>query len=1018
MLLTTAGAWATEYHGQVFTEGVPVPGATVTVTQNGQQFSTVTDDQGVYEFPDLKDGLWKVEIRMRGFVTLKSQVTVAPNRPQGRFELALLGLQQMLSQTTVTTPQAPPNPQLATRAKQKSKSPETTTAMPPPAEESNEQAQDGLLVNGSDNNAATSKYSLSPAFGNRRPGTRGLYTGGFAGAVRNSAFDARPYSLTGFAVPKAAYSQIIAGVTLGGPLMIPHLFYHGPTFFVGYQWTRDSAGTTDPALVPDAAERSGDLAGLTNALGQPLTIYNPATGQPFTGPVPVSPQAQALLNLYPLPNIPGNTRYNYETEVLSHTHKDALQSRLDKQLGRRDQLYGGFGFESSRADAANVFNFVDTTDTLGLDAHLNWSHQYNHNIFAVLGYHFTRERTLLRPEFENSENISADAGITGNDQNPQDWGPPYLNFSSGIASLNDANSEFNRDRTDAFSLKLETMKRKHTFTYGGDYREQEFNEFTESDPRGTWWFTGAATAAPGSPAVSPGAVTTSGSDLADFLLGIPDTSSVAFGNPEKYFRQPAYDAFFVDDFRIQPTLTINAGLRWEYGAPMTELYGRMVNLDVTPGFTAAAPVLASHPTGPATGAKYPASLVRPDRHGFEPRVGISWRPIPASTVVVRGGYGIYDDTSIYLSSAQMMAQQAPLSKSVQVANSTTCPLTLANAFVNCAGITADTYAVDPNLRVGYAQVWQLSIQSDLPAALVGTVTYSGVKGTRGMQEFLPNTYPIGAANPCPSCPSGFVYRTSNGNSTRQAGEVQLRRRLRGGLTASVDYTWSKSLDDDAEVGAAGHVESQAAMAAPGDTSSSPGANPTIAQNWLDLGAERGLSTFDQRNLVSAEIQYTTGMGLTETLLNGWKGTVFKQWTVMTKMTAGSGLPETPELATAVPGTGVTGSYRPNVTGAPLYTGPPGYFLNVGAFAAPAAGQWGDARRDSVIGPDEFSFDGAVARTFRLKGTTNLDLRVDVTNPLNHATYTTWDTVVNSPIFGLPAAVNPMRSLQVTGRLRF
>ncbi|MGA8159396.1 MAG: carboxypeptidase regulatory-like domain-containing protein [Acidobacteriaceae bacterium] len=1023
MLLVSMSAWATEYHGQVFVQGVPVPGATVTVTQSGQQFSTVTDEQGVYEFPNLKDGAWKIVIRMRGFATLKGEVTIGPNLPQGKFELTLLGLDQMLGQAKVATHETPPNPQLANRtekpvAGEKSKSPETTPAMPPPADENNEQAADGLLVNGSDNNAATSKYSLSPAFGNRRPGTRGLYTGGFASAVSDSVFDARPYSLTGFQLPKAPYSLVIAGVTVGGPLMIPHLFYHGPTFFVGYQWTRGSAGTTDPALVPDTAERSGDLAGLTNPLGQPLTIYDPATGQPFTGPVPVSPQAQALLNLYPLANIPGNTRYNYETEVLSHTHSDALESRLDKTLGRRDQLYGGFGFKSTRANAANLFNFVDTTDTLGLDAHVNWAHQFNHGIYAVLGYHFARQRTLLRPQFENRENISGDAGVTGNDQNPQDWGPPSLNFSSGIVALQDANSEFNRNRTDAFSLKLDMTHRRHTIDFGGDFRKQEFNEFTESNPRGTFTFTGAATAAPGTTAASPGAISTSGSDLADFLLGIPDTSALAFGNPEKYFRQPAGDAYGMDDFRVEPNLTINAGLRWEYGAPMTELYGRLVNLDIAPGFTAATPVLASDPTGPVTGTKYPASLVRPDRHGFEPRVAISWRPIPASTLVVRAGYGIYDDTSIYLSSAEQMAQQAPLSKSLQVANNKACPLTLANGFLNCAGITADTYAVDQNLRVGYAQTWQLSMQKDLPAALVGTVTYSGVKGTRGTQEFLPNTVPSGATNPCPSCPVGFVYRTSNGNSTREAGEVQMRRRLRGGLTASVDYTWSKSLDDDSVLGATGHVETQAALAAPSDTSTSPSTNPTIAQNWLDLGAERGLSTFDQRNLVTAEIQYTTGMGLTETLLSGWGGTLFKEWTVMTKMTAGSGLPETPELLTAIPGTGVTGPLRPNVTGAALYTGPAGYFLNAAAYAAPAAGEWGDARRDSIIGPDDFTLDGALARTFRLRGTRSLDVRVDATNPLNHATYTTWNTVVNSTTFGLPAAVNPMRSLQVTGRLRF
>jgi trimeric autotransporter adhesin len=1022
MLLACACAWATEYHGQVFVNGVPVPGATVTVTRDGKEFSTVTDGQGLYAFPDLADGAWNIEIHMRGFATLKSEVTVGSNAPQGKFELTLLNMDQMLAQVKEVQPAG--TPQLESRAQPKPKAAavaEAPSAMPPPAaDENQDQTADGMLVNGSDNNAATSKYSLSPAFGNRRPGTRGLYTGGFASAVGNSVFDARPYSLTGFEVPKASYSRVVAGATLGGPLMIPHLFYHGPNFFVAYQWTRDSAGSIDPALMPDAAERSGDLAGLTNALGQPVTIYNPATGQPFTGPIPVSPQAQALLKQYPLPNLADVAGYNYETEVLSHTHTDALQSRLDKTLGRRDQVYGGFGFQSSRMDAANVFNFVDTTDTLGLDGHVNWSHQFNHGIFAVLGYRFTRLRTLLRPEFENRENISGNAGITGNDQDRQDWGPPYLIFSSGIAALDDANSEFNRNRTDAFSLKLSTTRRRHTITAGFDFRKQEFNEYTESDPRGTFTFTGAATAAPGSATASTGAISTSGSDLADFLLGIPDTSSVAFGNPEKYFRQPAYDAYALDDFRVNPELTINAGLRWEYGAPMTELYGRMVNLDITPGFGAAAPVLSSDPTGPLTGKRYPASLVRPDRRGFEPRVAVSWRPVPASTLVVRAGYGVYDDTSIYLSSAQMMAQQAPLSKSLTVSNSSNCPLTLANGFIECAGFTPDTYAVDPNLRVGYAQDWQLSLQSDLPGALVATVTYSGVKGTRGMQEFLPNTYPIGAMTPCPSCPTGFVYRTSNGNSTREAGEFALRRRLRGGLTASVDYIWSKSLDDDAEVGAQGHVATQAAMAAPSDTSTSTpsSASPTIAQNWLDLNAERELSTFDQRNLVTATLQYTTGMGLTETLLSGWRGKWFKEWTVMAKTTAGSGLPETPTFLAAAPGTGVTGTIRPDVTGAPLYTGPSGHFLNTAAYSAPPAGEWGDARRDSIVGPDVFTFDSSLARTFRLKSTRSLDVRVDATNPLNHITYTSWNSTVNSTTFGLPAAANAMRSLQVTGRLRF
>ncbi len=1018
LLLASFAAWATEYHGQVFYQGIPVPGATVTVSQGSKQFTTVTDEQGLYEFPDLTDGAWKIEIAMRGFAPLKGDVTVAPNTAQGAWELKLLDLEQMLAETKSGKPQN--EPQLAQRnqeaKKEEKPQQEGSAANMPPPEDSDEKSADGLLINGTSNNANTSKFSLSPSFGNHRPGTKGLYTGGFVAVVDNSVFDARPYSLTGFQIPRDQYSRVTMGATLGGPLIIPRLFYHGPNFFLAYQWTRNSDAATDPGLVPDTAERGGDLSGLLNPLGQPVTIYNPATGAPFTGSIPVSPQAQALLNLYPLPNLAGNARYNYEAEVLNNTHADALQSRLDKTLGRRDQVYGKFGFESTRGDGANIFNFRDNTDTLGLNAQADWAHQFHHQIFAVFGYQFTRLRTEVTPQFEGRENISGEAGITGNDQNPQNWGPPSLVFSSGIAGLADGNSAFNRNRTDAVSLKADTTRRRHTVTFGGDFRREEFNEFTEQNPRGSFVFTGAATEAPGS---SGSEVATTGSDLADFLLGIPDASQLAYGNPEKYFRTPAYDAYVMDNFRVRPTFTINAGIRWEYGAPITELFGRMVNLDIAPGFTAAAPVLAGNPTGLVTGTKYPSSLVRPDYRGWEPRIGMSWRPIPGSTLVVKGGYGIYDDTSVYLSSAEAMAQQAPLSTSVNVANSSTCPLTLADGFRDCAGTTADTYAVDPNLRVGYAQDWQLSAQQDLPGALVITATYLGIKGTRGAQEFLPNTYPLGGVNPYAGLPVGFVYRTSNGNSTRQAGELQLRRRLRSGLTATLDYTWAKALDDDSQIGALGHVTTTEATASPSDTANNQPAAATIAQDWLNLPGERGLSTFDQRNLLKASFQYTTGMGLGgETLLGGWRGKFLKEWTVLTQITAGSGMPENPIVLADVPGTGYTNIIRPDATGAPLYKAPAGYYLNPAAFTAPPAGQWGTARRNSITGPDQFSLDSAMARTFRVRTRWNLDARVEAKNVLNHAAWTAWNTTVDNTLFGLPAAANPMRSLQIAGRLRF
>ena len=991
--VTSHLAWASEYHGRVTFGGLPVPGATITATRDSQKLVAVSDQQGNYFFAELPDGTWKIEVEMLCFSTIEQTVTIAANAPAGAWELKLLSVDQIMAKAkAVKVESAPvvsastaapaskpdaPKPNDSAAAVEKSKPQDEPPILP----------SDGLLINGSVNNAATSQFSLAPAFGNNRTGKKGLYTGGIAAILDNSATDARPYSLSGENTPKADYNQITFLATLGGPLNIPHLLPRGPNFFVAYQWTRNGNATTLTGLVPTTDQRSGNL---------PSGMINPVS------------QAQDLLKLYPLPNVTGNSLYNYQVPVVSDTHKDALQSRMDKTIGNKNQFYGGFAFQSIRTSGADLFGFVDTTDTLGLNLNVNWAHRFSHQFFLTTTYRFSRLRTETVPNFANRINISGDAGITGNNQDPVNWGPPTLVFSSGIASLTDGLSADNRNETNGASASGLWNHGRHNVMLGGDFRRQEFNYLSQQNPRGIFTFTGIATGV---------------SDFADFLHGIPDTSAVAFGNADKYFRQSVYDAYLTDDWRIRPDLTINAGLRWEYGAPITELFGRLVNLDIASGFSAVAPVLGSNPIGLKTGQTYPASLIRPDRLGIEPRVGLSWRPIAGSSIVVRTGYGIYDDTSVYQGTALQMAQQSPLSTSLSVQNSAACPQTLASGFNLCSSVLANTFAVDPNFRVGYAQTWQMAVQSDLPGALQATATYLGIKGTRGVQEYLPNTNPIGAANLCSSCPSGFIFRASNGNSTREAGSLQLRRRLRSGFTASVQYTYSKSIDNDSVLGGQGPV--------------APGAvpqvlpTPVVAQNWLDLSAERGLSTFDQRNLMNAQIQYTSGVGLGGgALLTGWRGKVLRRWTVLGQIVAGSGLPQTPIYLAAVPNTGVTGSIRPDVTGAPLYKAPAGLHLNPAAYTAPVAGQWGDAGRNSITGPGQFTFNASLARSFRLKDRYNLDLRVDSTNLLNHVVFTSWNTtlnptsnpssspVANSPLFGLPAAANAMRSLQTTLRLRF
>jgi hypothetical protein len=228
----------------------------------------------------------------------------------------------------------------------------------------------------------------------------------------------------------------------------------------------------------------------------------------------------------------------------------------------------------------------------------------------------------------------------------------------------------------------------------------------------------------------------------------------------------------------------------------------------------------------------------------------------------------------------------------------------------------------------------------------------------------------------------------------------LRRRLRSGLTGSLQYTYSKSIDDAA---LGGRNQGTA----------------VIAQNWLDLSAERSLSNFDQRQLLNAQIQYTTGMGLAGgTLLSGWKGALFKEWTFGSQITAGSGLPLTPIYLTAVKGTGVTGSIRPDYTGEPVYAAPPAHFLNPAAYTLPPSDEWGDVGRNTITGPKQFTLNASLGRVFQMTDRLSLDFRVDATNALNNVTYPNWNTTVSSAQFGLPTSANAMRSLQTTVRLRF
>ena len=912
--------------GRILFAGLPVPGAVVTASHGEQIVTTTSDADGVFRLSDLDEGRWTLRIQMRGFADATHEIVVPFTGAPLTVALAMRSYAEIVGS-------APPPPPAA-----------------PGSLDSPDENEIVDVINGSVVNGAASPFAQPRAFGNNRPRSGAGYTGLVSGVFADSAWNAHPFSF-GSALPPPFLGDAQFGFTLGGPLRIPRLVRNGPQMLLNVRHGLTHTATSGAALMPTLDERRGDFSALATG------VRDPATGLPFPGGVipagRVSPQAQALVAYYPLANAADAQGGNYLSSLGVKTGQDALQFGVNSQIGRRTTIGGTVAWQRTQTESNTVFGFKDANAQSTIVGNGNWQRRISTRASASLRYQFTRSSTTLTPFFANRVNVSADAGISGNSPAPEDWGPPSLSFPD-IAGLNDANYQQSAALTHAAGGDYLFKHGRHDVTIGGDLKFTGVDVVQQADPRGTLAFTGAAT----------------GVALADFLLGIPATSTIGFGNPAAHLRGAAYDAYVTDDWRLSG-LTLNLGARWEYETPFTDASGFL------------------------------DGAVHGDGSGIEPRLGASWRPILGSSLVMRGSYGVYRNLGLYQPLAVLLMGQPPLARTFSVQNTPAIPLSLSAPFPDEVP-NAETFAVDAGFRPGRLQNWAISVQRDLAGSLTVIAGYIGANGASLTQASLPNSYPAGADNPCPACPTGYVWLTSGGRSLRNAAQFTLRRRLHNGLSASAQYTLSKSTD---------------AAATFSNTTLTP-ASLAVAQDWRDLGAERGPSSFDQPHFFSAQVQYTTGVGVTGgTLADGVWGTIYKDWTLASQLTAGSGFPVTPVSFVTVSGTGYVG-IRPQLTGVPPVPAPPGTYANPAAYTTPAPGTWGNAGRNSIRGPAQFGLDASLARVFRLRGKTNLEWRIAATNVLNRVTFSAINTSVVSPQFGQPTQANPMRRIQLTLRYRF
>jgi hypothetical protein len=525
--------------------------------------------------------------------------------------------------------------------------------------------------------------------------------------------------------------------------------------------------------------------------------------------------------------------------------------------------------------------------------------------------------------------------------------------------------------------------------------------------------------------------------LTTFLQGT--TSSFLFDPaPTKMYWRSLFGAFYAEDvFRVSPKLTVSLGFRAEFSTGWNEAHDHAANYTFTNG------VISTNP-------RIGGSLFTTNNATFlpQPRIGVAWSPLGRKTVF-RAGFGMYNDLQDAL--GYRADQNAPFNPVYSITAFKVSSFPVDPTAPVPAGAKLVPGGVQPDMKTPTLVSWSLRVDRELSPNTVLTIGYVGSHGyheligidanqpvpvicpaspcpavyptydaskpvtaTNGPTLGFPINLPNGAPNsplagaPVPAgtffIPAGApkanpaIANTwtwfSVGNSSYHALQVDLRRRFSHGLSVRGVYTLSKALDD-------------------GDSlnQTTAGNAPGLVSNPFNLAADKGLATYDARNVGVVNVLYDLPFGRGQAFardVEGWRNKLVSGWTVSSIVTAQSGFPFTPQLSYNPSNNGDTRNpvrpfLNPNFKGS-VVLGNPNQWFNPAAFIAPpsVSGFYGNVGRDTYIGPGLATWDFSVLKNTRIRESLNLQFRAEIFNLLNRANFNTPNLIVFTP----PTAANP------------
>lgn len=962
--------------------GAVLPGVTVTATNDatGVSRTTVTSAGGDFSVPDLQLGMYTIEATLQGFQTLRTTVEVTVS------QVASVELKMGLSQVAETINVTASALLLDTVSTALSNvvRPKQVQDLPLNGRDFRGMLQlapgvagtsvngvrgrgNNFQIDGADNNdafqnaAAVNQGGVSGIAGTLLPieaiDQFSVQSGGQAemgrnaGSTVNLVIKSGTNDLHGSAFyfnrheKLSANSPVAApgtskrpirnnqwGFSLGGPVV------HNKTFFFStLEVQKLTAGNAIPTTAPSAAW----VASATQLLNQ----FN----------VPVNPVAANLLALWPANSRTGPaTAQNFvSTDPNTYSSANGI-AKVDHNFNSIHSVsaryFAGGGDQVAQTNSPYLDYFQAVPSRMHnvsvVATSVFTSHLVNQ---LVVGYNYFKQTFNSNDFSANPIAMGFNTGVT----DPDLAGPPNITIS-GFAAVGGTQPLGRIDKTIHFTNNMSYASGSHQLKFGGEARMAGLLVFYDSNKRGTFSYDGTVGPWASLPTSQASASLKS---LADFMAGSYATGIIVRGNTHHDYFQNSFDLYFQDAWSVSPKVTLNFGARYTLPGVLGASDAKLTNFLPDKGMV-------------STDTLYPS-----EKDAISPRLGITYVPGESRKTVIRGGYGLfYDMLAVAFFTANTgFANGGALGVGnnpggeTPVFSLTQRRLTVVNN-VPIFGTTPQppygAFAVSQDLKLPYVINFNVNVEQQLGPSTIAQVGYVGTRGHRLALMRDINAATPGATLSQARRPYATLYPElaaineleSVGRSEYNSLQMSLIQSGWRGMSGRLNYTLSHAVDNGSE------------------------ARNTLPMIQNNIDADWGNADFDIRHVLTAGFTYNIPAFGSGRLGDGWQ--------VNTIATFQSGRPFNITTGTDASGTGVR-SDRPNLVGdpyagivQPTTTPLSVQYFNPAAFAAPAAGTFGNLERNTLYGPGFKSVDLSVFKTTNLGKGASVQLRCEIFNLFN------------------------------------